>query len=129
VARLPRLQRTRRAEPAHLQPASVPASTQVDAAAEIARLRELVAQLQTALDSRIVIEQAKGVLAERLGIDVDQAFELLRRTARSNRTQIHALASAVTTSPETPAEIATALSATPAERRDREVGPTSHEHP
>jgi len=46
-------------------------------------------QLELALTSRIVIEQAKGVLAERHGMAVSEAFELLRREARSARRKIH----------------------------------------
>jgi AmiR/NasT family two-component response regulator len=41
-------------------------------------------QLQQALNSRVIIEQAKGVLAERLGCGVEEAFVRLRRHARSN---------------------------------------------
>ena len=67
---------------------------------------ERVAQLEHALESRIVIEQAKGILAERFGLDVQEAFDLLRRSARSNRTKIHDLARRVVDSRETPAEIA-----------------------
>jgi hypothetical protein len=39
-------------------------------------------QLQRALDSRVLIEQAKGAIAARLGTSPDRAFELLRRYAR-----------------------------------------------
>jgi AmiR/NasT family two-component response regulator len=66
------------------------------------------AQLEHALRTRIVIEQAKGVLAERFALDIEEAFELLRRAARSHRMKIHMLASQVVQSRETPPEIADA---------------------
>jgi hypothetical protein len=52
-------------------------------------------QLETALTSRIVIEQAKGILAERHGIAVEAAFERLRRESRSTRRKIHDVAATV----------------------------------
>jgi transcriptional regulator with GAF, ATPase, and Fis domain len=55
----------------------------------------LVEQLQTALDSRIVIEQAKGILSERLGMSVTEAFGLLRGHARRNRKKLSATAQGV----------------------------------
>ncbi|OIV36229.1 hypothetical protein BIV57_17395 [Mangrovactinospora gilvigrisea] len=45
-------------------------------------------QLQSALTSRIVIEQAKGVLATRYAVPMEEAFERLRRHARSNRRRL-----------------------------------------
>src|SRR4051794_19575447 len=71
---------------------------------EVHRLRTENAQLVHALESRVVIEQAKGVLRERYRLSTEAAFELLRHAARSNRMKIHALAGKVVSSSETPAE-------------------------
>jgi GAF domain-containing protein len=56
------------------------------------RTDTLKEQLQTALNSRVIIEQAKGKLAERLGIDVNQAFALLRDQARNRNQRLSDLA-------------------------------------
>ncbi len=50
----------------------------------VRRAEDLTAQLQTALTSRITIEQAKGALARIHDVDVDEAFLLLRSHARRN---------------------------------------------
>jgi transcriptional regulator with GAF, ATPase, and Fis domain len=55
----------------------------------------LAEQLQGALNSRVAIEQAKGVLAERLSLDMGRAFELLRRQARIKNRRLAELATAV----------------------------------
>jgi transcriptional regulator with GAF, ATPase, and Fis domain len=55
----------------------------------------LTDQLQTALNSRILIEQAKGIVAERLHLDMAAAFTLLRGTARSHNRRLSDLARAV----------------------------------
>jgi GAF domain-containing protein len=52
----------------------------------------LAVQLQQALDQRVVIEQAKGILMERHGIDAQVAFERLRRRARSRQERVVDLA-------------------------------------
>jgi GAF domain-containing protein len=53
--------------------------------------------LQRALDSRVAIEQAKGILVERYGITPTEAFERLRHHARSNRIRLLDVAEQVIT--------------------------------
>lgn len=64
-------------------------------ASELGQERKTNEQLKTALTSRILIEQAKGVLAEARGISVDEAFEVLRKHSRDHNARIHDVASAV----------------------------------
>jgi GAF domain-containing protein len=49
---------------------------------------EVNAQLSTALSSRILVEQAKGIIAERRRISVDEAFSQLRRHARNHNLRL-----------------------------------------
>ena len=63
------------------------------------------AHLRTALASRIVVEQAKGVLIERLDLPAEAVFELLRGAARRSRRKVHAIAAEVVASRTSPAYI------------------------
>jgi hypothetical protein len=56
---------------------------------------ERARQLQTALDSRVVIEQAKGFLAATEAITPDEAFAVIRDHARRNRLRTHDVCRAV----------------------------------
>jgi GAF domain-containing protein len=60
-------------------------------------------QLQTARNTRVIIEQAKGVLAERGGIDMERAFTLLRAHARKTNQRLADLARAVVDGADTAA--------------------------
>jgi GAF domain-containing protein len=60
----------------------------------------LAGELQVALDSRVVIEQAKGVLVGRHGLTTRQAFERLRRQARDQRRPLTEVARAVVSAAE-----------------------------
>jgi GAF domain-containing protein len=65
------------------------------------RSETLNEQLQTALNNRVIIEQAKGKLAERLGVDMAQAFNLLREFARARNRRMSDLAQAFVDGSET----------------------------
>jgi AmiR/NasT family two-component response regulator len=68
-------------------------------AADAVKQRRLVGQLQTALNTRIVIEQAKGVLMERKMLPPSQAFQVLRRMARSSSRKLVDVAADVIANP------------------------------
>jgi transcriptional regulator with GAF, ATPase, and Fis domain len=63
-------------------------------------------QLQSALESRVAIEQAKGILAERMAINVDDAFTLLRDHSRANNIKLTGTARDVVSGALLPAAIA-----------------------
>ncbi|WP_159602755.1 GAF and ANTAR domain-containing protein [Agromyces humi] len=55
------------------------------------------AQLQRALDTRVIIEQAKGYIAQSHGLDMEAAFALIRGHARSTQTRLSLVAEDITT--------------------------------
>ena len=65
-------------------------------------LLERTIQLQTALDTRIVIEQAKGVIAATESITPDEAFQRIRRQARSERRKLHDIAAEIVSTTSKP---------------------------
>lgn len=71
--------------------ADIAAST-IDQTHKLHQAQTLVTQLQTALDSRIIIEQAKGVLAATNNTDIAGAFTHLRATARREQRPVRSVA-------------------------------------
>jgi len=65
--------------------------TQHRVSAEAQRVNE---QLSAALTSRVVIEQAKGVISERVGVDLAEAFSRLRSYARNGNRRLTDVAQA-----------------------------------
>ncbi len=91
------------AEPGALTVADVAAGGALASVATIAVLQQRVAaesrllndQLTHALNNRVVIEQAKGVLAERTGLSMEAAFEALRHYARDHNLRLSDVARSV----------------------------------
>ena len=81
-----------RTEPAALSPEDIATAQALADVATIAPLQNRTAldlqmvadQFQDALNSRVVIEQVKGIVAERLGVGVNEAFARMRRYARNS---------------------------------------------
>jgi transcriptional regulator with GAF, ATPase, and Fis domain len=120
-----------RADPGPFDPADVRVGQALADVATISLLHErgmrrsdtLNEQLQTALNSRVIIEQAKGKLAERLHLDMDQAFSLLRDHARSRNLRLSDLAQAFIDGSET----LTGLTTTRLARRLPGTGQAGHQ--
>jgi ANTAR domain len=74
---------------------------------KVGELEMTVGHLRHALETRIVIDRAVGMLSERFGVTIADAFELLREAARNNRRAVRELASEITESRgQTPPEVA-----------------------
>jgi len=90
-------------EPGDMPPADVEAAQALADVATIAVLQHRASleaqvineQLHHALNSRIVIEQAKGIVAERRGLTMEQAFSALRNHARAHNLRLAEVADRV----------------------------------
>ncbi len=59
--------------------------------------RTVISQLRTALETRVVIEQAKGIVAHGAGVSMDEAFRRIRNHARSNNKRLRDVSAAIVT--------------------------------
>jgi GAF domain-containing protein len=97
------------AEPGTMEPADVHLVQALADIATIGLLQEraihrgevLTEQLQSALNSRIVIEQAKGVIAQTYGTTIDTAFEMIRTYCRRNHLRLSQVTHDIVTNPAT----------------------------
>src|SRR5258705_7006771 len=83
------------------------------------QLYEKVGQLETALHSRVAIEQATGVLIGRYGLDATTAFDALRGAARAHNLRLRDLARRIVEEPDTPVEVTMRLQAGARPNRSR----------
>jgi GAF domain-containing protein len=71
------------------------ATSYVVNASKLRQQEQLSEQLQHALESRIVIEQAKGITAQQKAVTIDEAFQLIRGHARNNNASLTTVAEAI----------------------------------
>jgi GAF domain-containing protein len=71
------------------------ATSYVVNASKLRQQEQLSEQLQEALISRIVIEQAKGITAQQNSVSIDNAYQLMRRHARNNNASLRVVAEAI----------------------------------
>jgi GAF domain-containing protein len=106
-----------RAEPSPLSPSDLATGQALADVATISLLQSralrdvqaVAEQLEEALNSRTAVEQAKGVLAERLGVGMDEAFSRLRRFARSRQSRLTDVAHEVVAGTLLPEEVGARL--------------------
>ena len=85
------------AELSRHDPSTAPEDPVLDRVAEVQALNEEVDQLRQALESRAVIEQAKGILMARCGCDADTAFGMLCTLSRTERRKVRDVAVTIVT--------------------------------
>jgi GAF domain-containing protein len=71
------------------------ATSYVVNASKLRQQEQLSEQLQEALESRVVIEQAKGITAQQNAVTIDAAYQLMRRHARNNNASLRVVAEAI----------------------------------
>ena len=71
------------------------ATSYVVNAFKLIQQEQLGGQLQKALESRVIIEQAKGITASKLSVTIDQDYQLIRGHARNNNASLRVVAEAI----------------------------------
>jgi len=71
------------------------ATSYVVNASKLRQQEQLSEQLQQALESRVIIEQAKGITAQQKSVSVDDAYQMIRRHARNNNASLRVVAEAI----------------------------------
>jgi GAF domain-containing protein len=71
------------------------ATSYVVNASKLRQQQQLSEQLQQALESRVIIEQAKGITSQKNAVTVDQAYDVMRSHARSNNASLRTVAEAI----------------------------------